>query len=114
MQKAREKQGPIQQLMNSKGLQSDLRGGRGAMRGGGGAMRSGGYLGQVHGRKPYEKPVHAVKQPSQSGPIGAKDFAQYPEPLIGKVSSVCVCVCVCVLETQTDRQWETDSGRHNV
>lgn len=52
-------------------------------RGGGGPVRGGAYL-PGHSRKPYEKPVHAVQQPSLSGPIGAKDFATYPEPLIGK------------------------------
>ena len=61
------------------------RGGRGAGgRGGGvGPIRGGGY-GPGHTRKPYDKPVHAVQQPSLSGPIGARDFATYPEPLIGK------------------------------
>lgn len=60
------------------------RGGVGPIRGGGvGPIRGGGY-GPGHSRKPYDKPVHAVQQPSPSGPIGAKDFATYPEPLIGK------------------------------
>lgn len=57
------------------------RGGRGG--GGFGPVRGGSYT-PGHSRKPYDKPVHAVQQPSLSGPIGAKDFATYPEPLIGK------------------------------
>ena len=60
-------------------------------RGGGGPVRGGAYL-PGHSRKPYEKPVHAVQQPSLSGPIGAKDFATYPEPLIGKVLALGVYV----------------------
>ena len=58
--------------------------GRGmAGRGGGGPIRGGTYN-PGHSRKPYDKPVHAVQQPSLSGPIGARDFATYPEPLIGR------------------------------
>ena len=64
------------------------RGGRGAGgRGGVGPIR-GGTFGPGHSRKPYDKPMHAVQQPSLSGPIGAKDFATYPEPLIGKCLSI--------------------------
>lgn len=59
--------------------------GRGAIGRGGrvGPIRGGSYN-PGHSRKPYDKPMHAVQQPSLSGPIGAKDFATYPEPLIGK------------------------------
>lgn len=64
------------------------RGGRGAgRRGGGVGPIRGGTFGPGHSRKPYDKPMHAVQQPSLSGPLGAKDFATYPEPLIGK----CLC-----------------------
>ncbi|KAL9966409.1 hypothetical protein ACROYT_G024475 [Oculina patagonica] len=89
--KALEKQGAeIAQQKAQKNMVNSTstgfgRGGRGAGgRGGGGVgpMRGGGY-GPGHSRKPYDKPVHAVQQPSPSGPIGAKDFATYPEPLIG-------------------------------
>ncbi|XP_015766664.1 PREDICTED: uncharacterized protein LOC107345464 [Acropora digitifera] len=68
-------------VMNTNYNQGTGRGGRG--RGGGvGPMRGAGHTGG-HTRKPYDKPMHAVQQPSASGPIGAKDFATYPEPLIG-------------------------------
>ncbi|XP_058944370.2 uncharacterized protein [Pocillopora verrucosa] len=84
--KALEKQGAekAQQKAQERGFMNTAmntgfnRGGRG----GGGPVRGGAYL-PGHSRKPYEKPVHAVQQPSLSGPIGAKDFATYPEPLIG-------------------------------
>lgn len=64
-----------------------MRGGmRGGMKGsmGGGPLR-GAHHGPGHRQKPYEKPAHSVQQPSNSGsgPIGAMDFAQYHEPLIG-------------------------------
>lgn len=60
-------------------------GGRGTGGRGGhvGPIRGGGYT-PGHSRKPYDKPLHTVQQPSLSGPIGARDFATYPEPLIGK------------------------------
>lgn len=60
--------------------------GRGAPgRGGGVGPIKGGPYNPGHMRKPYEKPMHAVQQPSPSGPIGARDFATYPEPLIGEL-----------------------------
>ena len=65
-------------MMNVIGFRGFARGG-----GGGGPIR-GGMFGVGHSRKPYDKPLYAVQQPSSSGPIGAKDFATYPEPLIGK------------------------------
>ncbi|XP_068740918.1 uncharacterized protein [Montipora capricornis] len=81
-QKAQEKSFTMNSLNTSytynQGAGRGLRG-----RGGGvGPVRGGGYT-PGHTRKPYDKPMHAVQQPSPSGPIGAKDFATYPEPLIG-------------------------------
>ena len=63
-----------------------MRGGRG-----GGPLR-GVHYGQGHRQKPYEKPMHSVQQPSNSGygPLGAMDFAQYGEPLIGKLAQFLV------------------------
>ena len=83
-QKAQEKSFTMNSVNTSytynQGVGRGLRG-----RGGGvGPVRGGGYT-PGHTRKPYDKPMHAVQQPSPSGPIGAKDFATYPEPLIGEL-----------------------------
>ena len=83
-QKAQEKSFTMNSVNTSytyhQGAGRGLRG-----RGGGvGPVRGGGYT-PGHTRKPYDKPMHAVQQPSPSGPIGAKDFATYPEPLIGEL-----------------------------
>lgn len=80
------------------------RGGRGAGgRGGGVGPIRGGTFGPGHSRKPYDKPMHAVQQPSLNGPIGAKDFATYPEPLIGKCMNTSLHVHIhCIL---LDSHW---------
>lgn len=94
--KVLEKQGAekAQQKLNVKasmpqwGYGTQYRG-AGGMRGGGtgGGPLRGAHHGPGHRQKPYEKPMHAVQQPnnSSSGPVsvGARDFAQYGEPLIG-------------------------------
>lgn len=43
------------------------------------------YYGNAHFKKPYEKTQRIVQQPTNipSQALGAKDFANYPEPLIG-------------------------------
>lgn len=83
-------------VMNTNYNQGTGRGGRG--RGGGvGPMRGAGHTGG-HTRKPYDKPMHAVQQPSASGPIGAKDFATYPEPLIGKTNNINMTIFLLALE----------------
>ncbi|XP_032233146.1 uncharacterized protein LOC5508508 isoform X2 [Nematostella vectensis] len=71
--KAKQKMGPGGYGASSGGYGTD-------QQYGGGAVRNT-YL--QHNRKPYEKPVHAVANPTQSGPVGAKDFMNYKEPLIG-------------------------------
>ena len=55
----------------------------------------GGSYNPGHMRKPYEKPMHAVQQPSPSGPIGARDFATYPEPLIGELRIISTATRYC-------------------
>lgn len=44
------------------------------------------YYGNLHNKKPYEKIQRTVQQPNRtpSQPLGARDFANYAEPLIGK------------------------------
>lgn len=80
LQKAQEKS----MLFNNMNTGFGRGAGRGAPgRGGGVGPIKGGSYNPGHMRKPYEKPMHAVQQPSPSGPIGARDFATYPEPLIG-------------------------------
>ena len=80
----------------------------GGMRGGGGGAGPlrGAYHGPGHRQKPYEKPMHAVQQPnnSSSGPVGARDFAQYGEPLIGTCKLIlcftqvhCLIAFVCFI-----------------
>lgn len=88
-EKAQQKAQEKSLMMNTmnKGYMSGQGVGRGmGVRGGRvGPIRGGAGYTPGHSRKPYDKPMHAVQQPSLSGPIGAKDFATYPEPLIGKL-----------------------------
>lgn len=88
-EKAQQKAQEKSLMMNTmnKGYMSGQGVGRGmGVRGGRvGPIRGGAGYTPGHLRKPYDKPMHAVQQPSLSGPIGAKDFATYPEPLIGKL-----------------------------
>ena len=52
--------------------------------GGGGPMKQS-YNANMHFKKPYEKVQRTVRQPNHipTEALGAKDFAKYPEPLIG-------------------------------
>ena len=92
LQKAQEKS----MLFNNMNTGFGRGAGRGAPgRGGGVGPIKGGSYNPGHMRKPYEKPMHAVQQPSPSGPIGARDFATYPEPLIGELCIISTATWYC-------------------
>ena len=42
-------------------------------------------FGNMQGKKPYNRVQNYAPQPSYVPSVAAQDFAQYPEPLIGKV-----------------------------